>query len=171
MNNEMDFLREIEMLKRDVERLKTQELGGGVTDISVKVHHNSDQSISNASTTTLDFDDEDFDTDTMHDTVTNNSRLTCKTAGKFCIMAHVQFNNNDVTDDRAITILLNGTTVIASSQVDAAPGLKTSINAMTIYDLSVNDYIEVQVYQNSGSSIVIESTAESSPYFMMWKIN
>ena len=35
----------------------------------------------------LSFDSERYDTDSIHDTVTNNSRLTCKTPGKYLIVA------------------------------------------------------------------------------------
>ena len=48
----------------------------GLVDISCKVGHNSNQIIANGVNTTLNFDIEDYDTDTMHDTVTNNERIT-----------------------------------------------------------------------------------------------
>jgi hypothetical protein len=40
------------------------------------------QAVATSTWTLVSFDGEDFDTDTIHDNVTNNDRLTCKTAGK-----------------------------------------------------------------------------------------
>src|SRR5262245_1380457 len=61
---------------------------------AVHVTHNANQSINTATDTVLAFNTERFDqcantADTMHDTVTNNSRLTCRYAGVYQITAHI----------------------------------------------------------------------------------
>lgn len=40
----------------------------------------------------------------------------------------------------------------------------------TLYDLGVDDYIEVMVYQTSGGALNVEKTAQYSPEFMMVKV-
>lgn len=70
------------------------------------------QSISSSSFTTATFDTERFDTDTIHDTVTNNSRLTCKTAGKYQITGFVQWPAN-ATGFRQSRIVINGASNVA----------------------------------------------------------
>lgn len=56
-----------------------------------RVYNNANISIPNATYTALQFNSEDFDTDNMHDNTTNNTRLTCKTAGIYLITGSVSF--------------------------------------------------------------------------------
>src|SRR6266498_542252 len=58
------------------------------------------------------FASERFDTDAIHDNTTNNSRLTCKTAGVYQISGQVEYAAN-ATGRRELLIRLNGTTPIA----------------------------------------------------------
>src|SRR4051812_49348432 len=52
------------------------------------------QSLNTATLTTVLFDAERFDTDAIHDNVTNTSRLTCQTAGIYVITADLSFASN-----------------------------------------------------------------------------
>src|SRR4029077_20051578 len=83
---------------------------------AARVFHSANQSITTATETTLAFDSERFDTDTIHDTVTNNSRLTCKHAGVYVIGAHVQFDSGAAGGARYVSIMLNGTTTYIAIQ-------------------------------------------------------
>ncbi len=139
------------------------------TPIAARVHHNANQSISNVTFTALAFSSERYDTDAIHDTSTNNSRLTCKTAGKYSIQAVVNFDNN-ATGVRVVTILLNGTTTIAVESRNAVNGTNTSITISTDYDLAVNDYVEVQAYQSSGGNLNVISAGNYTPEFSMHRI-
>src|SRR5262249_52738845 len=47
------------------------------------------QAIPTGTWTPVQLDAEQFDTDTIHDTATNNSRLTCKTAGIYLCVGNV----------------------------------------------------------------------------------
>ena len=60
-----------------------------MTDIGARAHHSSNQSITNNTFTVLSLNSERWDTDSIHDNSTNNSRLTCNTAGKYIITAGV----------------------------------------------------------------------------------
>jgi hypothetical protein len=40
----------------------------------------------------------------------------------------------------------------------------------TVYDLSVNDYVELQAYQNSGENLDILALGNHSPEFMMVRV-
>lgn len=131
-----------------------------------RVYHSAAQSIANTTTTVLAFDSERYDTDVIHDTATNNSRLTCKTAGKYLITAHIDWDGA-VAGARSIQILLNGTTIIAAD-FDAsigAGGMQQSIS--TVYALAVNDYVEVQVFQSSGGALEVNRVDAYSPEFSM----
>src|SRR5262245_40483526 len=67
---------------------------GGQTVPAARAYHSANQSINSGTNTTLNFDSERFDSDTIHDNVTNNSRLTCKTAGKYLICCNVRWASN-----------------------------------------------------------------------------
>ena len=143
---------------------------GGYTE-GAKVYHNANQSIPDDTLTTLAFNSESYDTDTIHDNVTNNSRLTCKTAGKYAVSAMVNFAQN-ATGARCCFIRLNGGNRVAGFVLDATAtaGYGTAFPCGVICNLSVNDFLEVQVKQTSGGNLDIVYTADWSPYFMMQRI-
>lgn len=158
--------RDIRALKSRLDFLDTLPKAAGSSVVpAARVSHDADQTISNDSQTTLAFNTEKYDTDTIHDPSTNNSRLTCKTAGQYTISASIQFASNS-TGSRSILIVLNGTTIIGSDQRRAAD-IATTCNLSIDYVLAVNDYVEVQAYQNRGGNLNVVSSGERTPLFMM----
>lgn len=148
----------------------------GIYEISLapaaRVFHNANQSINDTTATALAFNSERFDTaagasNTQHDTVTNNSRLTCRYAGKYMVSAAVRWGNNS-TGTRRIFLRLNGATLIASDICPASNEIDQTIT--TLYDLAVNDYVEVVVFQNSGGALNVEVQSNFSPEFMMVRV-
>jgi hypothetical protein len=123
-------------------------------DKSCLVKHSSDQTIPHNTKITLAFDTEQWDTDTIHDP-SNNSRLTCKTAGLYLIKGSIRYEQNS-TGFRSLLLLKGGTEVDAIC-VAAVNGDVTIIKLSVFLNLSVNDYVEIQGYQNSGSSLLAKS--------------
>jgi hypothetical protein len=138
------------------------------TPPQARVYHNANQSITTAVETALALNSERFDNDVIHDTVTNNSRLTCKTAGKYAIGGHIEWAVN-ATGTRLARIRLNGATFIASSDGPVAGHGTYNIrnNVMTLYDLAVNDYVELMAFQDSGAGLNVLVTGNLSPEFWM----
>jgi len=132
-----------------------------------RVYHNAAQSIPNGVGTALAFNSERFDTDTMHDLVTNNSRITCKTAGIYLMSASIEYAESAV-GIRAVYFILNGGTAIGHITQNASSNMRQS--ASTIYSLSVNNYLECFVYQNSGGVLDINSSGNYSPEFSVVRI-
>jgi len=141
----------------------------GGADVLVSVYHDAHQSISNNSPTDLAFNTERFDTDGIHDTTTNNSRFTCKTAGVYQITGSILFSAN-ATGDRSVAIKLNNDKYIAGNLARAAGTIKTSMSVSVLWELEVDDYIELEVYQTSGGSLNLEYDALRSPNFQMVKV-
>jgi len=141
---------------------------GGYTE-GARVYNSPAQSIPNATATVLAFNGEKYDTDTIHDNVTNNSRLTCKTAGKYLIFLNAAFESNNV-GYRWYEARVNGVTIIAFSIQNAVNGLGSTFPVVTTYGLSVNDYVEALVKQNSGGALDIIPVVEYSPIFGMGRI-
>ena len=90
------------------------------------------------------FDAETFDTDTMHDNVTNNTRITFTTAGYYQISG--VFNSDANVVSRA-GLRLNWTTYIYESSVgNAGASLANGDTISSIYQFSASDYIEMMGY-------------------------
>jgi hypothetical protein len=124
-----------------------------VTDYSCRVYRTTNQSISNDTATYVAFDNESYDTDTMHDNSTNNDRITIKTAGKYTICGAVLFAANS-TGIRILEIEKNGTTTLASSRINAtASPYYTGLMAVSSDNFAVNDYVKALVLQNSGGAL------------------
>jgi hypothetical protein len=142
---------------------------------AVRVFHNATQSITTVTATVLAFNSERFDqaggaASTQHDTVTNNSRLTCRYAGIYHIAANVGWQSSTATGFRQVRIRLNGTTYIAGVQGDAGQASTIYQSVSTLYALSVNDYVETVVDHSQGTSINVLATSNYSPEFMMVRV-
>ena len=141
----------------------------GSSDISARAYHDAAQSIANNTDTVLAFNQERFDTDTIHDTVTNNSRLTATTAGVYIITCSASWASN-ATGFRHIIIRLNGATYIGIALWDTSQNDSTRMEVSTVYKLAATDYVEIMVRQTSGAALNILSAANYSPEFTMAKI-
>lgn len=131
-----------------------------------RVYHSANQNIPTVTTTALAFNSERFDTDTMHDTATNNSRITIKTAGVYAVAAGVWFAANGLGNIREAWIQVNGATRIAEDcRAPVGGGGGTRIALSTIYKLAVNDYLEVIAYQDSGSTVAADAFGAAAPEF------
>ena len=149
---------------------------GGVTAAKLagmpaaRVYNSAAISISHNLDTVLTFNSERFDTDAIHDTVTNPSRLVCKTAGLYLIVGHVRFASN-ATGFRYTYIRVNGTTSLAVQETPAVSGFPTILSVATLYQLAVNDYAELLVYQNSGAALNVEVSVAQSPEFALVRVS
>lgn len=137
---------------------------------SARVYKAATQSLTNNTLTAINFDTERYDTDTIHDTVTNNTRLTCKTAGLYHFEGCAEFAGN-ATGHRSLHIRLNGsasnylavaTMPLTGSAVVA--GLVVSAD----YRMIVNDYVELVAWQTSGGALNVQAGGNTySPEFSM----
>ena len=140
-----------------------------ITAIGARAYHNALQALVTATFTALALNSERWDTDTIHDLAVNNSRLTCKTAGKYVICGNVEYAVSAAGTTRLACIKLNGITFIAIQQQPPVAGgvLTTAVSVTTTYDLAVNDYIELVGYQDSGGNLNVNATGNYSPEFSM----
>lgn len=140
-------------------------------DKSCRVYHSVSQTLTTGVLLFSAFDTEIWDSDAIHNTVTNNSRLTCKTAGKYVIGGGGQFFPN-ATGRRHAQIRLNGSTVIATQHLQAVTDANapTSLSVNTIYELAVNDYAELGFFQASGVDLSISGGVIYSPWFAMVRV-
>jgi hypothetical protein len=138
--------------------------GGGYTE-GARVYNNANQAIGSGAVLTAAFNGEVYDTDTCHDNSTNNSRLTCKTAGKYLVTAHAVLSS--VAGDSSWWIEHQTRGRVAQQNITAQGG-----SLATIIDLAVDDYLVVKVFAGTGNACNLLYVAgnEYSSYFAMQRI-
>jgi len=134
-----------------------------------RVYHSLHQNLPDATVVILAFNAERYDTDSIHDNVTNNSRLTCQTSGKYAIVGQVYISSGGA-GDRFIWLLLNGVDIIAQAAQDKLTGKTALLLVSTIYDLSATDRVELVAYQASGGALSASVYFKAAPEFMMQRI-
>lgn len=141
---------------------------------AVRAYNSANLALSAGVWTALTLNSERFDTDGMHSTSSNTSRLTVPAggAGLYLIGASVKFDTSTLSTGNYIGlyILLNGTTVIAEHVDDGtfggAPDTSTTISAL--YSLAVSDYVEVFAYCSQALN-VLASSAFSPEFWAIWQ--
>ena len=133
------------------------------------VQHSSNQSIANNTITSLLFDTELADTDSMHSTVSNTSRIVAKTPGLYAMFASVQFDGN-TSGVRTVSIVLNGSdaTTLVTQDAENLGTNAIKLSCSTIYQLDVDDYVEVRVRQDSGGALDCETGVGLPNFRVAW---
>jgi len=143
------------------------------TDIGGRFTHNANQSISHNTSTVIALNTETYKTSGItHSTVTNNSRVTMDSAGKYIFTANVSWAAN-ATGFRALVFKINGTTFVGIARMMAisTASEQSYQMAVTEWNANANDYVEIEVFQNSGSSINIETGSSFSPVLTVRKVD
>jgi hypothetical protein len=132
--------------------LKWATPAAGSALVGCSVWRNSDVAVSNATYTTIGYNQENYDTDGFHDNSTNNSRITIPAgkAGKYEIFAVIIFDNSTV-GNRNMILNKNGGAVLLNYG-SAASGRNTQ-TLYTVETLAVGDYLEIQAYQSCGGAL------------------
>ena len=147
----------------------------GSTPVGARAYNNADQALTTGVWTPLALNSELWDNDTCHDLVTNNSRLTCHTAGTYSVKANVLFAAN-ATGIRGLMVRVNAGgnpvngTCIAEIIQNATSASYTGMALDTDYVLAVGDYVELFAYQSSGGNLNASYFSAYSPQFSMVRI-
>src|SRR3990167_3602003 len=136
----------------------------------VRAVSNAAQTINSGTVTAVTLGAEDFDTDTLHSTVSNTSRLTATIAGYYMVTGGIVW---DIQTLGTVTFLLtrlskNGT-VIDGSRSYFPPISSFSTNGQgqnvsSIVQLAATDYVEMEVFHDktAAGTLTIGTTAPSS---------
>lgn len=104
----------------------------------------------------VEWDTEVADTDSMHDNLVNNTRITMTTAGVYVVSARLFC---DPATDWTISLRKNGSQVLAAAPFESVEVL----GALTIVmKFAAADYVEVLVGHDSGSNKNVRATGASS---------
>ena len=138
---------------------------GGSPFVGVSVWHDANQTVSNNTDFTLAMNQETFDSNGFHSTVTNNSRLTIPVgkAGKYFVRGLIAYVSS-ANGYRDVRFKLNGNLVsLTRMQPPTAATVGAIQEASFILDLAEGDYIELVARQTSGGNLDDE-TAGSQLY-------
>lgn len=122
---------------------------------SCRVYHNTTQSLTDNTEATVTFNSERWDTDSMHESVTNPSRVTFNTAGLYVVTFCCQLAAGADYTMAYATLRLNGTTTIAqgiNGTIADAGSAGPTLVLSTIYKFAAADYVEVRAYQNNAAN-------------------
>lgn len=121
--------------------------------IGARVYRTAALSVADDILTYVPFDAERYDTDNIHDNVTNPDRLTCKTAGVYIITASVGFDVNDI-GSRMAEIHHSGLAKnIVTGRTPAYATVYTHLCLATVCYMDVDDYVRLRVMQDSGGAL------------------
>jgi len=125
----------------------------------VKVYKTANQSIANSAWACLTWNAEAFDSDTMHDNATSNSRITFTTAGTYEVTLNCMWANstagirNHSVEKNGTTTQGSGTTVIEPFATAPVGATYNGVNATVTASFAAGDYIQAFVFQSSGGAL------------------
>ena len=133
-----------------------------------RVFRSTDQSISNGAYTKIQYNSENYDTDSVFDSSTNY-RFTAPSTAKYYFLAQLQYTSTSDGGQLRGQFYVNGSAFHSSLRMQhTSPN--TSDNFMVMADvisLSANDYVEVYGYQSESGSRNFESYKN---YFLGYKL-
>ena len=136
--------------------------------VAIRVERSTNQSIPNDYWTALSFDtivSEEKPATTSQWSSGSPTCLICRLPGYYLINAHVRFAAN-ATNIRGINLLKNGTIGLTSIKSVGFTGSDPVILCNVIVKLDTGDYVETQVYQNSGAAL--DAVAKSNNLYLEW---
>lgn len=120
------------------------------------VFDSAGDTVGNDTVTTLSADSENFDNDAMHSTVTNDSRITVQTAGRYEFYARVNFQADTTDGRRVIQLRLNGTTATTLiSTRSVVDGNSQTISGSMKQVMSAADYMECRALHTAGNNLTV----------------
>jgi hypothetical protein len=126
----------------------------------VKAYRSAGYTLAHETVTAVPWDAEEWDTDGFHDNSTNSQRLTVPTglAGKYLVIGSVGTTGSGSYARFLVMIQVNGSDVRGGRTEGgiSASGFPV-LQASTVVDLAVGDYVTVSYYQSSGTTRAMDT--------------
>ncbi len=120
------------------------------SDIGAMAYRSLIVGVSAATWTAIAFQNEYYDTDAMHSTSTNMSRMTINTAGKYLLTGTIYHSASSANDQ--LRFRVNGTDYVGAAMESSS----VVLNATAVADLSVGDYVELVIYKGNAGNILVD---------------
>lgn len=132
--------------------------------VGARAYHNTTQSLTNSTATALLLNSEEYDTDSIHSTVTNTSRLTVPAgmAGYWYFKGSATIVAGGSAGNRAIWLRKNGGDVIGTSIGNGSTNVEVKFETSAILLLAVADFIELFGFQVSGGGLNYGSATDEA---------
>ena len=136
-----------------------------------KVYKTANQSIANSAWACLTWNAEAFDSDTMHDNTTSNSRITFTTAGTYQITYNAMWANsatglrNHTIEKNGTTTQGSGTTIIEPFAISPVAATHSGASISVIASFVAGDWIQAFAWQNSGGALNLAGVTEAHSSF------
>jgi hypothetical protein len=149
--------------------------GGFPTHVGCLTFKSGSQSLSNANQTYISFDQEVYDTNSIHDNSTNNGRLTVPSGngGYWFIYALGSYDTSTGGGNRMNSFIVNRTTEFGTYAVlnPANAAQRQEVLSFAVRNLSAGDYVELLCAQYSGGTINLNGGNENSSRFGMYRLS
>ena len=133
-----------------------------------KATKNAVQSIPNVTVTPITFQTEDYDTDSMHSTSVNTSRITVATAGVYTVTGFI-LSAASVAAYNYLYIYKNGSALPSNTGILAGTkdGANAIISQITVtLSLAAADYVELAFYHNNAGAINVTADCWLCAHFL-----
>lgn len=123
------------------------------TGAGVLVNASSGTTVPSATYTTINWNSEIFDTDNFHSNTTNNSRLTIPAGlgGLYQVSVNLDYYST-VANVSIVRVLKNGNEIVRAYYFHDGNSDNFAKQLDFPYQLVATDYLEVQLYQQSGAN-------------------
>jgi hypothetical protein len=123
----------------------------------------SSYEVNTATNTIVRWFDEEWDSHNLHDNAANQSRVTVPSgwAGVWLVCATLSFGAGDPDGYRRVRLLVNGTDEWAQTEeIPATGSARTAVCCTGLVNMNVGDFLQVEVYQDSGSQLALLGDVE-----------
>lgn len=134
------------------------------------VYQTATTSCTNGAATTILFDTEAYDTDTMHSTSSNTGRITATTTGLYTVYGQVCMASN-ATGTRTLSLLKNGATTLANARLQSVIATNAYIDLEIDVQMTAGDYVELTMTQTSGGALATVAGAGNTWFQARWVAN
>jgi hypothetical protein len=130
-------------------------------------------SLTTAVSTLVPFDSESWDTDSMHSTTTNPSRITINTSGQYLVTFYARFPSN-ATGYRQLNLRLNsggssgGGSTWSTINLAAVNGTSTFVTRTLELTCTAGDHYEIFAMQNSGATLTLDAGTRVTGMEFRW---
>jgi hypothetical protein len=152
------------LLNQGADLLGFGMVAGADRTLAPTVSRSTAQTIPTGTQTKVSFDAVDSDGWNCWDLSPNPTRLTVPVTGRYIITGNVAFDASS-SGHRAVNILKNNTVELARSDFNPVSNSIDTHSTVTCHavTLTKGDYVELRVWQNSGSDLDIVDSGDHNP--------
>jgi hypothetical protein len=134
-------------------------VGGTTGTNAVAVKRTVQLSVANFTHTPIPFDSEIYDSNGMHSTVTNTTRLTVVESGNYIIAGNVYWDGL-TTGTNDLWLRLNGASALEAQMQMSTAATSYGHGLSTMRLMGAGEYVELMVFQDSGAAKLLAALSQ-----------